>query len=649
MNYFGEQDARLYASIRGIQNGIQESYQLMYNLSYQFIYKSIFDLVKDRNQTDFLTQNVYQVITQNVVNLGNPEYFYVWAGRIATDYALSYIRNMNPGFFMTQDAGPYDDLPFAEYASQDEEAFIPESILTDHEKLRILEEELNKLTVEQRICVQYFYYEELSVTEIAQRLNCSNAAVQTQLKAAKEALKNSILSMDPGSGTRLYSLASVPLFLILLRNGIERFFAAGVIAAGGAATASVAGGSGLAAGSGVAGSGMAAGSGVAGSGMAAGSGVAGSGMAAGPGVAGSGMAAGSGVAGSGMAAGSGVAGSGMAGSASAAGMAGTGAATTAASSAGGAAAASTATGGATAVGAGAASAAGSAGAALGVKIAVVLTATVVTVTGVVNEVMDYTADVSEEVEYFEEHPEEDYLYNVNGVADDFSISTVKKGHGSFASMETVMYSLGASKASVAELVDSIDTDYELELYAMVEQTCEDYLDMLAAYEGSMSKDLFEAYKDCAMEEWTTSIRVVIYSAEEINGLNKMYGADSDLTEYTDLLSEMIEVSDIRYQQHRDVFSMNETKTIMDQASVDDIYDCYEEGYDLTSVLMLYALFVDLTYIDDVTALQATDTAYALEVVEVQSYQGGEAFRSKYEKYENEGERLSYLDEIIDTE
>ena len=117
--------------------------------------------------------------------------------------------------------------------------------MVDREKQRLLADIIDKLSAEQKFCVQYFYYEEMSVNEIAEVMGCSTGTVKSRLNYARKSIKDAVIELDVKHGTRLYSLASAPLFLIVFRAAAEGLLPAAVV---GAASAASAGGASVSAG-----------------------------------------------------------------------------------------------------------------------------------------------------------------------------------------------------------------------------------------------------------------------------------------------------------------------------------------------------------------------------------------------------------------
>ncbi len=229
MNNYQKEDEQLYKVVEKLMAGNMKSYEEMYNLSLKYIYKIVYDIVKDHHVTEDLVQETYITIYKKIDKLQDARKFYAWAGRIATNKTLRYIQTNKRELLTFGDDQAGDDFVF-DRASMDTEEFIPESILMDKEKQRLLGEIIDGLSVEQKLCVQYFYYEDMTVAQIAKRMGCPEGTVKSRLNYARNAIKAAVVELDEKQETRLYSISAMPIFLILFRSSIESFVIPGSVA-----------------------------------------------------------------------------------------------------------------------------------------------------------------------------------------------------------------------------------------------------------------------------------------------------------------------------------------------------------------------------------------------------------------------------------
>ncbi|MCQ2532892.1 MAG: sigma-70 family RNA polymerase sigma factor [Saccharofermentans sp.] len=232
MNY-KKKDELLFAEVERMINGDFSGFDRMYELSAKYIYKIINDVVKNHHATEDLMQDTYISIYNNIGSLQNPRGFYSWAGRIATNNALMYIRKNKKELLVGSDEdGESEDFIF-ERASEDHEEYIPETIVMNEESQKIIAKILDDLPVEQKITVQYYYFEEMSVQEIADAMECSTGTVKSRLNYARKTIKAAIEELDKKYGTKLYAMGVGPVITFVFEQSVEKVvLTAAMISAG---------------------------------------------------------------------------------------------------------------------------------------------------------------------------------------------------------------------------------------------------------------------------------------------------------------------------------------------------------------------------------------------------------------------------------
>ena len=219
INQFKEKDEVLFAEVQKLMDGNEESYKKVYELSEKYIHKIIYDIVRDEHTTEDMMQETYLQIYNKIGTLKEARSFYVWAGRIASNMTLRYLQKYRKEFLQKEIE---DDAEFIfEKMINDHEAFIPETVLDNEEQQKYIAEILDGLSPEQKLTVQYYYFEEMSVSEIAERMECSEGTVKSRLSYARKSLKTAVNTFEIENDVKLYSLASLPIFYLFFRGVAE--------------------------------------------------------------------------------------------------------------------------------------------------------------------------------------------------------------------------------------------------------------------------------------------------------------------------------------------------------------------------------------------------------------------------------------------
>lgn len=126
-----------------------------------------------------------------------------------------YLRKHKDVIF--SDVLPNEEMEFEETLESNIVEFSPEESVDYSETKRLINEMIQKLSEEQRMCILLFYYEQLSVKEIASAMDCSENTVKTRLAYARKKLETDVKELEK-KGTKLYSISIIPFIIWMLRG-----------------------------------------------------------------------------------------------------------------------------------------------------------------------------------------------------------------------------------------------------------------------------------------------------------------------------------------------------------------------------------------------------------------------------------------------
>lgn len=194
---------------KGNQNAITE----LYNRTYNNVYFTVKALIKSEDTILDIVQDSYVKGFKNLSQLQDPDKFRAWIKRIAHNSAVDYLRKTKPVMFSTMST---EDDSFIEF-EDDRTENLPEVVIDQKETTRLVKEILDSLSDEQRLVVGMFYYEQMSVKEIAQTLGISENTVKSRLSYGRKKIEMQVKELEK-KGTKLYSLAPLPFLLLLFKN-----------------------------------------------------------------------------------------------------------------------------------------------------------------------------------------------------------------------------------------------------------------------------------------------------------------------------------------------------------------------------------------------------------------------------------------------
>lgn len=196
------------------KRGERESFTTLYELSSGYLYTCIMYAVQDKESAKDLMQDTYLEISTKLHQLENTDSFLQWATVIANRKCYAYLKKKK-AILLEDDE---DGISYIDTIADDEN-LIPESILQDREKQRLVRDIINSLSDMQRLCVIGYFYNEEKQEQIAEDLGIPVNTVKSHLSRAKKIIKEKVLELEKKEGTRLYGIA--PFLLLFIAEEAE--------------------------------------------------------------------------------------------------------------------------------------------------------------------------------------------------------------------------------------------------------------------------------------------------------------------------------------------------------------------------------------------------------------------------------------------
>ena len=152
------------------KEGDQDAISALYEQTYNSVYQSVRAIMKDEDEALDVLQDSYIKGFQSLDKLEDPEKFQPWMKQIAANQARDYLRKKRPVLFSERvnEEGEEIDLQHPDDVPEN----MPDEVIDRQETTRLMNDILSTLSQEQRMAISMFYYEELSIKEIAAALNC---------------------------------------------------------------------------------------------------------------------------------------------------------------------------------------------------------------------------------------------------------------------------------------------------------------------------------------------------------------------------------------------------------------------------------------------------------------------------------------------
>lgn len=214
----------LQKAVTEYQKGSIEAFNIIYEQSYKYLHTCVIHVVKNEDMAMDMLQETYLEISKSISQLKSTEDFLSWAAIIANRKCFAHLKKQKDILLDGSGLGEGDSdsadsvTDYFENIADNEE-FIPETVLQDREKQRLIKEIIDGLNDMQRLCVIGFYYNEQKQEEIAEELGIPVNTVKSHLNRAKAKIKEAVVELDVKKGTRLYSFA--PFMALLFREEVQ--------------------------------------------------------------------------------------------------------------------------------------------------------------------------------------------------------------------------------------------------------------------------------------------------------------------------------------------------------------------------------------------------------------------------------------------
>lgn len=203
-------------TIEQAQAGDQEAFSALYQATYGRNYYVALKMVKREADTEDILQDAYVKIFHNLKKFTytGENSFASWTTKIVSNTALDFLRRKSSVLFSemgNDDGETVFDIEDTSFEVR------PDLLLDQKETSRIVQELLDELSDEQRICTIMYYVEQLSIAEIAEQCGCPEATIKSRLRYARIKLQGQGERLER-EGLHIKHIAPMAVLLLLLQQ-----------------------------------------------------------------------------------------------------------------------------------------------------------------------------------------------------------------------------------------------------------------------------------------------------------------------------------------------------------------------------------------------------------------------------------------------
>lgn len=190
--------------VEQIKKGDNKAFDKLYKLTEKEIWFTCISFLKNEANAQDIMQETYITAFLKIQTLDKTAQFRSWLNRIAVNKCKNYLKGK--GEIQLSDE-------ILENEAVQDELTIPEEYITNQSKrgciLSLMQEALTDVQYQ---TVIMYYFNEMSVSEIAEFFECSKGTVLSRLNYSRAKMKKAITDYEEKSGDRLHGVVFVPLF-----------------------------------------------------------------------------------------------------------------------------------------------------------------------------------------------------------------------------------------------------------------------------------------------------------------------------------------------------------------------------------------------------------------------------------------------------
>lgn len=192
------------------KNGNKKAFDKLYELTHNDVWYNCLSLLKDEENAKDIMQETYITAFLKLDTLNDEQKFCGWIISIAVNKCKNKLKG--------KVEYRIDDEVLITEAETDE-LMLPEEYITKTEKRKVLLQIMeDTLSFNQYQTVLMFYFDEMSISEIAQGLEISEGTVKSRLNSSRAKMKTAIEDYEKRSGDKLHGVVIVPFFTTIFKE-----------------------------------------------------------------------------------------------------------------------------------------------------------------------------------------------------------------------------------------------------------------------------------------------------------------------------------------------------------------------------------------------------------------------------------------------
>ena len=204
-------DKELVQALNKAVAGEEEGFNVIYQKTYSYVYARCRMIMKNEDDAQELLQETYLQAYRSLDKLENVNGIFAWIGAIAYNQGMKVFRKKKEVLLDEDGQGLFEVQETADVST------LPGHEMEFKETADIVKDIIEELPDAQRAVITAYYYDEMSVSKIAELMGTSTGTIKSRLNYARKHIQESVEAKEKQMGIKLHSV-SIPVLILALRG-----------------------------------------------------------------------------------------------------------------------------------------------------------------------------------------------------------------------------------------------------------------------------------------------------------------------------------------------------------------------------------------------------------------------------------------------
>ena len=191
----------------------EKELEKLYNEAYKAVYWTALSILKNKEDAEDVVQETFITAFEQYDSLKDKSKAVAWIKKIAANKSLNIVtrkRTVNVGDEVLEEVEDIGDN------------FLPDSMIESEETRKIIMDIIhNSLSEDTAMTIILFYFDEMSIKEIAEALNIPQGTVLSRLNYAKKKIKKEVEKYEKENKDKLFAMG-LPFLSMLFEKEAEQ-------------------------------------------------------------------------------------------------------------------------------------------------------------------------------------------------------------------------------------------------------------------------------------------------------------------------------------------------------------------------------------------------------------------------------------------